>query len=251
MTAKERRPAVLILAAIAVCIVGAVASTYGGALFPVKPLHTEPAPSPGYVVFGIDSLSYCQAASHTGDLNAPYEAAAMKHLPGWDGENAGVPGQTLADVIRHMNGEHALFHVMDRAPINVSQRWVVLFGGTNDLNYDRLTAAQAEYRLTLLCRAIRSAGWKVAVSTITPISSRSSCLIPPFRQWREQRRQYNAWIRTNWSEIADCCIDPASDSRLMNPDDRRYFAPDLAHLTNEGYEVLGHHVGQTLSVKVI
>jgi len=201
---------------------------------------------PGYVVFGIDSLSYCQAASRSGDLSAPYEAAALRQL-GWGGENAGVPGQTVGEALSGAHGTRSLRRALLRAPSGQPNRWLVLIAGANDLNRDHQTASMLAKRVAALCHLAREGGWRVAVCTITPMSPRTIGLHVPYRHWEMERTNYNAWLRQHHGEIAERFVDLAADPHLMTPENRAYYSADGIHFTDAGYQIVGARVGEILT----
>jgi lysophospholipase L1-like esterase len=62
---------------------------------------------------------------------------------------------------------------------------------------------------------------------------------------------YNSCIRTNtggWYGYVDPGLNSPVETRLNNPADTNYFAPDGLHLNNAGYGVMADHFGQVVNV---
>ena len=202
-------------------------------------------PAKGYLVFGLDSLSFCDGSTHAGDLSAPYEATVLSAMPGWQAWSGSVPGQRLQQAIDGDFGDRALTKVMNRVPSN-HPRWLVITGGSEDMISGQVSLHDAEWQMLQICSLAHDAGWKVAIQTLTPVGRTSPFLRIPYDQWEKTRRDFNAWLLTSSPKMADAVIDSAADPRLANPADPHYFSPDQFHLADGGYSVLGETAANVL-----
>ena len=108
---------------------------------------------------------------------------------------------------------------------------LVAWAGSNDLGFGADPAAvHQKYRDYAAAR--RQAGWTVVVLTALPRSFATD--VPGY----EQRRQaFNELVRSSWQGYADLFVDVGADPEIGAPgaqDDPAFYAPDLAHLNDEG-----------------
>lgn len=159
---------------------------------------------------GIRPLTHCFAAR----LTRRYGGAIKPLL-------LAVPGHSIASqqtlVTDQLPG-------MDKTSFKANVATVCC--GSNDVITGR-SAGQVSADLAALCQSVRSAGFKVAIATITPRTDNS------FGSYAGVFAAVNSTIRANYSAYADALIDWAADPRLSDPANPQYFA-DLCHTTDAG-----------------
>ena len=229
----------LIIFAVALVATLLVTGRYAG------DIRTLLHPAAGYVVFGLDSLSFCDGSSHPGDLAAPYEATVMKALPGWRGWNASVPHQQIQEALDGANGDQSLVATLKRVPRH-QQRWLVVTAGAEDLMSGQATVNKTEWRVLQLCSLAHDSGFKVAIHTLPAVGKESPFLRISYPLWEKSQKEFNDWLKTSGQKLVDAVVDSAADPRLADPTDTRYYSPDQFHLSNAGYEVLGETTANVL-----
>lgn len=162
---------------------------------------------------GIRPLSHCcawQVARHYGGAVKPLLLA--------------VPGQSIA-------AQQALVtqQVVPLDRTSFTANVAVVCCGSNDIITGR-SATQVSSDLAALCQTLRSAGFKVIVSTITLRSDGSN------GAYASVFNAVNQTIRTSYSVYADAIVDWAADGRLSDPTNTLYFA-DQCHTTDAGDDV--------------
>ncbi len=135
-----------------------------------------------------------------------------------------TPGQTVAQQ-RAVVNQQVL--PLDRTPFAASVAVVVI--GSNDLWLGG-AAADTAAAVADLCGAVRSAGFKVIVGTITPRAAGSAAQQVTLSSAVSAT---NATIRGNYAAYADALLDWAADPRLADYTDAIYFA-DGCHTTDAG-----------------
>jgi lysophospholipase L1-like esterase len=117
---------------------------------------------------------------------------------------------------------------LDRVPFacNVA----VVCAGTNDLAAGT-AAASVSAGVATLCSSLRSAGFAVAVATITPRSAATAALQITLSAAIDA---VNSDIRSGYTAYADALVDWANDPRLADYTDVTWFAADGCHTTDAG-----------------
>lgn len=160
--------------------------------------------------------------------------------------NMGIGGQTISDMDSDSTTDiDPLYSSLH--PCNVLVAWC----GTNDI-YFNTDAATVESRLQTYCAARQSAGFKVAVCTLTPRNDfpGTSTLPGPTgpdmsSQHEAIRADVNAWLRLNYASFADALIDLGADSRIGDKGDEdstTYYSADKVHLNATGLGVVAELV---------
>lgn len=132
----------------------------------------------------------------------------------------------------------------------LKQNWLFFLGGLNDIGSFYTSgsniAAMVTYgRLTNYVAARKAVRpWTVVVSTVQGIGDNDAR--------NSANAAFNSRLRThpgNWDYLVDPGINSPVESRLNNPYNLNYYyAVDLLHLTNAGYEVLVEHFQAKINV---
>lgn len=104
--------------------------------------------------------------------------------------------------------------------------------GANDLLY--VNDVTLRDSVKTYCDTMRASGFKVIIGTLPPRNDVGNT--SPIT-YESRRTAYNTWVRANWATFADNIADIASDSRMSNTADTRYFDADQVHLTDAGNAV--------------
>lgn len=168
-----------------------------------------------------DSLTFGYYALQTSGVAADsYPQQVMAQNPGYAAWNCGTSGAQIN-----------AFVSPDSVYASGQTNLCVVWGGANDLIANQ-TAATLQSRLQTYVAARRSTGWKVVVSTVTPVGGGY------YTAGREtERTSFNTWLRANWGSFADALIDPAAESNLSDYNNTTYFSDGL-HLTKAGYSIV-------------
>jgi hypothetical protein len=110
------------------------------------------------------------------------------------------------------------------------------------------TAAQMEIRIVALAKAIRASGFRLLISTMTPLGSGCTA----YNSFGTTPAginatlvTVNAWIRANWRNFADAFVDPVADTRLAAYS-ATYWDADQLHPNDAGSAILGGIWGNAL-----
>lgn len=162
----------------------------------------------------------------------PSQCAALLVADGYDFNwgNIGMSGWTLQNMI----DSGILARATPAVGIDGGKSIAVLWGGTNDMASpgSNQSAATTYTRLQAAAATLRSAGYKVAVTTCL---ARNDVAAPV--DFETKRQAYNTSIRAGWASFADALIDLSTDVRL---DDGSGTLPagvdsgDHVHLNNTG-----------------
>jgi hypothetical protein len=127
------------------------------------------------------------------------------------------------------------------------QQWASMMSSINDAGQG-YTAAQMEIRIVALAKAIRASGFRLLISTMTPLGSGCTA----YNSFGTTPAginatlvTVNAWIRANWRNFADAFVDPVADTRLAAYS-ATYWDADQLHPNDAGSAILGGIWGNAL-----
>lgn len=221
--------------------------TNDGGLTDPSPLDYDVADAPantGHVVFLGDSLTYGENASSgqgtTGGTVYPAVALTILGTDTWDGDNEGVSGNTLVQMLARVDDVAA--DLSGSVP-----NYIPVMGGTNDIGIDSQDGPGAYSRWVDLMTALREQCAGAYLIAITIPAAGHPSYPGDFNDLREV---FNALVRANWRTYADGFADVGLDSRIGvsgTEADTTYFnGTDHTHLTDDGYAIVAEYVAAAI-----